>query len=315
MKRGVVIALVCAMLLLTSCGQQDNRQNTPQDDAARLQILKTGVQGVQTRILPNYLPPIIYDSNPITMAVEVYNKGNYPLQPQDCYVKVMGFDPNIIRGSFNRIAPCSEGQGTLDGRELYNVEGTFNHIEFDSTDITLPQGLREHSPTLNILTCYNYETVAQNDVCLDPLFYDITPEQKACIPQDIGMAGGEGGPVGVDFIGVDMIGGKAIFEINVRNYGSGRVLSPNTDIRTCGTGGLTVQDFNRVQYSVSLPGGNVPDCKPRDGFVRMNNGLGKILCTAQIPSGSAYKTPITIDLDYGYIESLQQPIRIVQTPR
>jgi hypothetical protein len=68
-------------------------------------------------------------------------------------------------------------------------------------------------------------------------------------------------------------------------------------------------------YDVRLSGGTLIDCKPHDKIVRLNNGQGKIVCSYTIPGTSSFETPLKIDLDYGYIDSIQQPIKIVKTPQ
>ena len=167
---------------------------------------------------------------------------------------------------------------------------------------------------MNFLTCYNYHTTANPSVCVDPLFYQVTSEQKTCLPRDVSMGGGQGAPVGVSQVGVDMIGSRAVFEINIRNFGTGRVLSPDTDIRSCGQASIEYTDLDKVRYSVQMTGGSLIDCKPRDGLVRLTNNGGKIVCSFDIPGTFAFETPLQIGLDYGYVQSFQKPIKIIKTP-
>ena len=131
------------------------------------------------------------------------------------------------------------------------------------------------------------------------------------------MGGGQGGPVGVTYVGVDMIGSRAIFEINIKNLGTplGRVLSPFASLQNCGQSSLGYQDLDKVQFNVEMTGGGKVNCKPQDGFVRLSNGQGKIICTFDIPGASAFETPLLIDLDYSYAQSIQKSVRIIRTPQ
>jgi len=321
MKKSVSkVLLVCiitlTLLFLTSCGGKVSAGEEPGDTAAVLQAVQSGTQGVDIEILQNAPPPLIYDQNELVALVEVHNRGNHDLTAQDCFIQVTGFDPNIIKGGMQTAQSCASNMGgVLEGKNVYNTQGGINQLEFRSQNVVLPPGVFEYSPTLNFVTCYYYHTISNPAVCVDPLFYQVTHEQKNCIPQNVGMGGGQGAPVGVSYVGVDMVGNKAIFEINVVNSGTGQVLSPYADIRNCGHASLEYDDLDKVRYTAQLSGGNLIDCKPRDGFVRLNNGQGKIVCSFSIPGTSAFETPLMLDFDYGYVQSTQRPIKIVMTPQ
>ncbi len=312
------VVLVCLLLislfLLASCKGKVAAGERPVDTAAALRLVQTGTEGIQVNVLPNYPPPLLYDQNELVALVEIKNRGNHNLEPQDCFLQITGFDPNIILGAFNVPRSCAENAGTLEGKNVYNTEGGVNQLEFKSSTITLPESVFEYNPNLNFVACYNYVTTANPSVCVDPLLFQVTSEQKTCQPHDVGMAGGQGAPVGVSYVGVDMVGRKAIFEINVQNLANGRVLSPYSDIRSCGQASLEYTDLDKVGYEVQMSGGSLIDCKPKDGLVRLTNNQGKIVCQFDIPGASAFETPLRIKLNYNYVQSFQKPLRIIKTP-
>lgn len=310
----VLVILISLFLLLVSCKPRPGAGDSPRDTAAALQQVKTGTQGVELQLLQDSPPSLLYDQNELIALVEVKNRGSHDLRAQDCFVQVAGFDPNIISGGFSSPRSCAEGLGVLEGKNIYNTEGSTNVLEFESS-INLPFGVPDYSPTLNFLTCYNYHTLANPSVCVDPLFYQVSSEQKTCRPKDAVMGGGQGGPVGISYVGVDMVGGKAIFEINVRNLGSGRVLSPFANIQNCGQASIEYKDLDKVAYNVEMTGGGKINCKPQDGFVRLVNGQGKIICSFNIPGAAAFETLLLVDLDYSYMDSQQKSVRIIKTPQ
>ncbi len=312
----IFLGVVLATLFLTACQPQVSGGEKPLDTAAALRMVQTGTQGVEIRTMPNQPPTTIYDENELVALVDVRNRGNYDLLPQDCFIQITGPDPNIVGPSLTVPRSCAENLGVLEGKSVYNTEGDFNQIEFRSSNVLLPQGVFEYNPTLKFVSCYHYHTTANPQVCIDPLFYQVTPEQKACdFRKSIITGGGQGAPVGVGYVGVEMTGGRAIFDININNLGGGTVLSPHADIRSCADGTFDRTEVDRVAYTTQLSGANLVDCNPKDGLVRLNNGQGKIRCTFNIPGSFAYETPLLIDLDYGYIKSYSQPIKIIQTPR
>ncbi len=312
MSKTALAALLIIFLFLVSCKAKGPGE-TPQDTAAALQQIKTGTQGVQLQLIQDSPPSLLYDQNDLTALVEVKNRGSYDLRAQDCFVQVTGFDPNIITGGFSSPRSCAESLGVLEGKTLYNTEGSFNTLEFTST-INLPLNVQDYSPNLNFLTCYNYHTIASPSVCVDPMFYQVSADQKTCIPKDVLTAGGQGGPVGVTYVGVNMVGSKAIFEINVKNLGTGKVLSPYASIQNCGQAPLDFKELNLVGYNVEMTGGGKINCKPTDGFVRLTNGQGKIICSFNIPGSAPFETLLLVDLDYAYTQSIQKAIRIIKTP-
>lgn len=315
-KRAWILCLVLVFILLVGCRGRIPQGEQPLETEAALRLVQTGTQGVELRVLPNYPPPVVYDKNELVALVEVQNRGNHDLEAGNCFVQVTGFDPNIILGGFNVPRSCAENVVTLEGKDVYNVQGGVNQLEFRSTSIQLPPGVYEYDPKFVLLkACYLYHTKASPSVCVDPLFYQVTAEQKACdFRRSVLTGGGQGAPVGVSYVGVQMAGGKAVFEINVVNLDNGRVLSPDVDVQNCDSG-LDYGSLDKIRYTVQLANaGTVGDCRPKDGYVRLTNDQGKIVCTFNLPNTGAYETPLLIDLDYGYVKSIQQPLKIIRTP-
>ncbi|HLD00419.1 MAG TPA: hypothetical protein VJC39_01620 [Candidatus Nanoarchaeia archaeon] len=312
-KRLLVAALVFLTLVLTSCSKVPGGER-PLDTAASYREVSTGTQGVEVEFLPNYPPPTIYDTGDLIAVAEIKNKGNHDLGPTDCFIKIDGYDPNIIQGfSFPSARSCAESLGVLEGKKIYNLEGGVNQIEFTSTAISLPEKSFEYNPILKVFNCYNYHTSASPQVCIDPML-QITSEQKTCDVTDVGLSAGQGGPVGVSYVGVEMTSERALFEITVRNFGGGKVLSPFADIQSCNLN-LQRTEIDNIQYSVEMIGLGPGDCKPFDGNLKLYNGQGKIFCSFALPQALAYETPLIIDLDYSYLESFDRPVKIIRTPQ
>ena len=112
-----------------------------------------------------------------------------------------------------------------------------------------------------------------------------------------------------------MAGSKAIFEINIKNFGTGRVLSPDgVDIMYCGQDLLQYEDLDRVGYTARISSGGYLNCRPTDGYVRLNNDQGKIICDYESQQHAAFETPLMIELEYNYIDSFAKTIKIIETP-
>lgn len=309
-KRSIVVIVVLSLfLMVTSCGTQGPGDNT-RDTAAALQAAQSGTQGVKASFVSGYPPNKIYDINDFLALIELENKGNYDLFGGDCFVKLTGFDPNIVRG-IDYVQTCGE----LTGKNVYNLDGGFNQIEYQSTNIALPFGAIEYSPQLNLAICYEYQTRASPSICVDSDMYNLAPDQKACRVHDASLGGGQGAPVSVSYVGVDMAENVAVFEITVRNVGGGKVLSPYTPLSSCGEAFFDYNDQNKVAYTVQMTGGSLISCSPRDGIIRLNDaGTGKIVCKFRVNGASAFETPLSITLDYNYLDSIKRGVQIIQTP-
>jgi len=310
-----LLVLAVSLFLLVSCQRVPGGER-PQDTAAALQQVKSGTNGVKLSLVPNYPLPTVYDQNELIAILEVKNLGNYNLEPQQCFVQVTGFDPNILRGGLDLLRSCAENIGTLEGKTVYNLEGGFNQLEFKASNIALPHGIFDYQPNLNFLVCYNYQITASPQVCIDPLLFQTASLQKACNYQKgVAVGSGQGGPVGVSRVGAEMTGNRAIFDITISNLGTGKVLSPFSDLQGCGDAtSISRQDLDKVAYSVQLADG-VGTCNPRDGIVRLSNGRGKILCSFDVPGTTAYETPLLINLNYNYLDSISKQVRIIKTPQ
>ena len=313
MKKGVLVILILlSLLVLTSCKYRPAAGETPLETAAAVRQASIGTQGLEIKFLPGYPPAYLYDTTEFVAITEVWNMGNYDLGPADCFLELTGYDKNIIRGVYDRQS-CISGGTSLEGKKAYNLQGTSDQIEFKSSNILLPRGVPDYSPNLNLVACYKYQTAANPLICVENSIYQVASEQKACYVKDVPLAGGQAAPVGISYVDVEMAGDKAIFSINVQNYGSGRVLSPLSSLANC-PATLRHDDFDKVAYSVDLSGGSLINCKPADGLVRLANNQGKIICQFNIGNVPAYETPLLIRLDYNYMQSLKKPVRIIKTP-
>ena len=319
MKKSVIVVLLITLLLVVSCQPRVPSGEEPRDTSAILKQVQSGTEGVTVKTLQNYPPRIIYDQNELVAILEVKNRGNFDLDPQDCFVQITGFDRNIITGDFDEPRSCSDSLSELEGKNVYNLEGGFNQLEFYSSNVDLPDNVFEYNPTLNFVTCYKYQTKASPSACIDPMLYQISSEQKACdYRKGISTGGSQGAPVSVSTVRSDMVTSKskskAVFEIDITNSNKGRVLSSETDIRNCGENRFSYTDMDKVAYNVELSGGSLINCNPGDGFVRLSNNRGKIVCTFEVAEASAFETPLIITLDYNYMDSYRQPVKIIKTP-
>jgi hypothetical protein len=256
----------------------------------------------------DYPPSRLYDLTDLLIVAELKNEGATDITGDKCFVELGGFAPSIIRGVNTR-----QSCGDIPGKSVYNTEGGFNQLEFKSSNLFLPSGVDQYEPTFILTSCYQYQTTASPQICVDPGFYRLSADQKACETKDVSLSGGQGAPVAITNIKVDMVGSKVLFEIDVSNDGGGRVVSPLASLSRCPTG-LRYDDYDQVRFNVDLIGGRLIKCTPQDYMVRLTDNDGKIFCTFDVDNTQAYETPLKIELSYNYMESISKQTEIIKTP-
>lgn len=304
MKRLIMILM---LLFLLSCAPSNPK--TPQEMSGITKYVRSGLQGIDMQYIENLPPYQLYDTSELTAIVELRNLGSHDISEDECVVTLSGYDPHIIRSITER-----KSCGQLEGKDEYMIDGGYNMVEFSSSSISLPGEIDLYNPNLVASVCYKYTTVANPQVCIDPHFYDLSSDQRICEVRDVSLAGGQGAPVAVSFVNVDMVNNRAIFQIDVTNVGTGRIISPQVGINHCPLN-LRYNDFDELRYNVELSGASLLRCSPENNLVRLVNGRGRIICSFDIGNTQAYTTPLRIELDYNYLSSIRKQVEIIRTPQ
>ena len=250
----------------------------------------------------------------VIVMIELRNKGAFPVTGGNLYLS--GFDNQIIQG-----LSSAARQFSIDGKSRFNSEGGFNVLtlptDISSGNIILPRGVDNIQQNIIVHACYNYKTDAAPVVCIDPDPYREVGV-KACRSTDIiaGLAGGQGAPVVVTRVEEEMAPGKVFLKIYVSNSGGGTVLN-QANIGDCPYQ-IKYKDIGDVHYSVTANtlGGTTRStgtCEPTTKL-KLIDGKGVIYCSFSATiTGSAYKTPLQIELTYGYMDSVSKQVEIRST--
>ncbi len=327
-KEAVLVVLILLILFSAGCGV---RQTSDADTVSQEKIY-SGTGGLTMTFLKNNPPDKIYDTEPLSMIVGLANKGISDLSGTRCSLYLSGYDDNIIRG-----LPKSVACGLLEPKSTYNPEGGYVTAEF-STDhsFLLPEGLDFLDQSFMVTACYEYKTIARPVVCIDPHLHTIGAIDRACNVQDVTLTGGQGSPVSVDKVDVNMAKNKVRFKIYISNKGGlvtggtsifdkgktkaagrrGVVFDPNTNLGNC-PGYLEPRDYDIVNYVIGM-GGSQGVCYPqRDNLnkVQLVDNKAVIYCTFEVsPVITAQTKVLNIDLYYNYMDSIIKDVTIVKTP-
>lgn len=254
----------------------------------------SGTTGLEMTFVEDATPDTVFQGNGLVLLMELRNKGAYPI---DGWVYLSGYDKNLITMDQTRV-PIS-----LEGKSRFNLEGGYSTMTFSSTSISLPEGSDVYSPNFVTTACYDYETVATPIVCINPNPQKLT-QTESCTPRAVSMGGGQGAPVAVTNVDVEALPQKTRFKITIQNVGDGDVVATGK----CPYD-LSYLDLNSIDYDISLS--NVPSaqCQPQSP-IRLINGKATIYCIFDVEGQDAYQAPLSINLQYGYMSTVQKEVNI-----
>lgn len=309
MKKSVLIISVLSLLLLVAC-----QPTAPQSrEEAFVREFRVGNQGLSLRFVPNLPPQRLFSGEAFGALVEIENRGTYIVGGPGDKVHLAGFDPTIITG----ISSFGEQIPLLEGRTQYLPQGGLGSISFEGVTRLLQD---RYPVTLIASACYGYETRAFANVCIDPNPYAPRVRQRVCVPQNVGLGGGQGAPIAVNRVEVLASPGITRFKIHVQNVGGGEVFRQGTQyLAKCSpySEGIAYDEIDYVELTdVIVSGVSLKhSCKPLDrGHIRLNKGVGMAFCEFALPRGAAaYMTPVTIVLRYGYRNTIMHQMEILPT--
>ena len=339
----VIMALAVFMAIsLTACSGRSgwpifggpNYQG--EDDTPFTSKAHTGLYGLVLKFTNSNPPRTVYYSGPGTpfdVILEMRNRGAEDVIGG--YIYLSGYDRNIIEPGVigHSDFPNVPIRFDLEGVTNFNPEGGYTTIEFQNTIQRWPEGVDQYEPNFRVSACYEYRTIANPVVCIDPHPYSALEEKKVCRVRNIAMAGGQGAPIEVSSIEEEATESFVYFRIHVKNSQTrGVVYDPlrvdyNPDGPSCPFN-LQYQDITKIYYYPPVFTGSgdynptLVECKPGDPIPGENGGVrypvrlvdnrAIIYCKYSIPStlNEVYQTPLSIIFDYGYLDYEEQKISI-----
>ncbi|KHO46159.1 MAG: hypothetical protein QS98_C0005G0106 [archaeon GW2011_AR3] len=329
-KLSLLAILFVLILMMSACSGRSSWPWGPkshEDDDPFVTNAHTGTYGVVMRFTRENPARTVYytgDPTPFDLVVEIRNRGAYDIS--NGWLYLTGFDKNIIQPFI--VAPSGKTLplffAPMEGVSNFNPEGDISVVEFRNDIVSWPEGTDKYEPKVKIYACYEYETVANPIVCIDPHPFSSLEEDKVCRVQNVGMAGGQGAPVQITSIEEEATEKYVYFKIHIANanangqvYDWQRVSYASGRDDTCPFN-IQYTDKDKVHYEPPVWEGSadsapqLESCKPPSP-VKLVDGQATILCKYTIPEGldEVYQTPFNIKLHYGYMNYEEQTIRIV----
>ena len=323
-KLFLLLVLIALLPILSSC--DDDRGGSYRDIN-----FYTGSVGLEMRFLEGMPPHEIYVGDQgIGVTLEIYNKGTQYIGTTgannvgDGMIRLSGFDTNY----FNPTPVDGAYNFQAEGKSEYNPFGEIYTIkEFvNANPVTLSTGVSSLSQTIKATACYPYRTKSAEKICIDSDVRNLIKD-KACQVHDV-TTNGQGAPISITRIEEDIISGGSghgdvIFKIYFSNTGGGDIyydgVSLGSSVGLCDQNNLNYNHMNVIKLNhIRLGEGSdfVASCSPTTK--RLTGNQGYIMCKCEgcvDPNLQAYETVLYTELEYGYRQSIQKNIKIVQIPQ
>jgi hypothetical protein len=210
------------------------------------------------------------------------------------------------------------------GGSVINMKG--DNAEFPGGDIAYttfkvqmnsrwPAGQDYFNLPYQIKSCYSYTTFVSPMVCVDP--NPFSAEKKVCTSQGFAWGGTQGAPVAVTSVQQTNTGREVLLDITIKNVGPGRVWDVGY-LEACSPyypGSVKPSMLDTVYIGFAYIGNAPLDCT---NFYKVrldpNTKTAKVMCRYDISNaddiGSAYATPLKMELWYGYEETISSQVMI-----
>ncbi len=333
-RRIFLVFLLLAILFIAGCtgrgpGFFFRRQSaeTRQDDTPFTTQAHQGTLGLEMRFAKNNPPREVFftgSGTPFTVVVELRNRGATRIE--NGYLYISGYDKNIIQQTI--LSPSGANypiQFDIEPVTNFNPEGGYEIVEFENAIINWPPGTDSYRPVFRASACYQYETVANPVVCIDPHPFSSLIEDKPCRVRNKYDFNGQGAPVAITRVEQEGTEEVVHFRIHIQNMQvRGVVYDKDRYDPSYGSEGscpfnLKYTDINKIYYDNPTPffsgdSATKPqliECKPQSP-VRLVDNKAVIFCKFALPDTleEIYQTPLTITLRYGYLNYEEQQVTI-----
>jgi len=332
-----IITIIFLVLLISGCINLNPKKTTTTSS------LYKGTKGLELSFVKNAPPSRVFAStseeNPsqFKVIVNIKNKGAYDIITTsygDYDPAQKGMFVLTPEGGYVDFKEIDESQGVfpgdngalfeIRGRSLSNNIGDEVIIHSTLTARKLSSLSAMHASSIFATICYPYQTKVSTSACIDPDIYGLGPGNKACEAKNLAFSGGQGAPVAVTNIEVQMLPQdekvKPQFLIHVENKGNGEVVKKEGYLEACSAGISSGKAdplnkfFNVVKIKAKLSTQDLK-CEQGDnkGMVILDGKKGIVKCSPDSwdsEDKKAYLAPLSIVLDYGYTKTISKSFNI-----
>jgi len=262
----------------------------------------SGREGVEVDFIKNAPPDFVFEDSAFHIGFQLENKG--ALNVEKGIITIGLSDINGLSVEKRTINFALKGK--KDRRSIYG-EKKYEIVEAKAPKL---EGKAQSEFLINIITCYQYSTLLQTNICINPDPFNPKPEN--CNPTPLQFSS-QGSPVAVKMVEQSVIPvsekqSKIMLTIYFENVGNGFVTLKDSYHKICNNLPLKVQDVDYLEISAKL-GYEDLTCSPKKAVLK--DGKGYVTCYSK-PADiqPSYKTSLYVKIDFGYFYSKSRNVLI-----
>lgn len=334
MSQKIILVTSILLFFILGCTSSSSTKTTKEID------VRIGFNGLLMEFLKNTPPQKIFEDDVFPVVIKVRNNGAYSLEKDSKAILSLGVEKDytkkveLLAGGKIQKLDGNAATFNLEGRTKINVKGEEEVISYNIQAGKVDPQSEFHISTVISTLCYPYQTELDATVCIDTDISGIRPGKKVCKLQDLVFNNGQGAPVAITKIEVQMLPTqesqsqgygriKPQFLIFVENRGQGTVIRKESVKEFCTQSGTTHKNINIVYVDASLSGQKLK-CQLEategttfPGHIKLKDKKDIIWCFKEdgIPAQDTYLSPLNIILTYGYTQSISANYMIQKATR
>lgn len=328
MKNIILSTAVFSAMFLLGCNMLSSSSGSREID------LHVGSDGLRAEFAKAAPPPTVFEKSNFPVVIRARNFGAYDIKEG---LIAVGLEKDYVPGiSLQESQPARMENGVvvfdLRGKSQINMKGEEIVVSLNAKTGSLDPQSETKQSTMTATFCYHYNTVASVTACIDPDIANVRPVKKVCQAKEMAFNSGQGAPIAVTKIEMQMVpeGNKVKpqFLIYLENRGLGTPLNKDSYDLVCK--GAEVPDPERKIWNTALikvyssepAAENELDCTPgveddgNTGILKFRDKKDFVKCIFQKGKNmddDAYTTPLRIEIDYGYVQTISTNF-IIQKP-
>ena len=338
-KKSILIILIL-LLFIIGCGTTSTKKTTKEID------VRVGFNGLLLEFLKNTPPQKLFEDDVFPVIIKVRNNGAYSLEKEEKAILSLGVEKDytssiqlLASGKVQQVEGISNAATfNLEGKSKINTKGEEEVISYNIQAGKVDPQSEFHASTVIATLCYPYQTILDTTVCVDTDISNLRPGKKACKAQDLILNNGQGAPIAITKIEVNMLPAeideqnqprkiKPQFLIFIENKGQGTAIKKEVVKDFCTKSDTSHENLNRIYVRAFLSNEEL-DCTPKEkdkseekrAFAKLKDKKELVRCTLEkeksIDSSlDPYYSPLRIELTYGYTQSISANYLIQKATR
>lgn len=297
-------AVLIVVFVLTGCNNGTGPSISITD-----QEIRVGTEGLVIDFIDNMPPVKVYETDTFPVGLKLYNKGAFDIKESYILLNIEQDNVGLVKDALKRSIK-------LDGKSAGNPYGDSETINYLLKANELGKEVETITSNILVTTCYKYQTISTNSVCVDTDYYNLKNAVKSCSAAEITSDSGQGGPISITKIEPQMMEEdnvlKPAFMIYIKNNGNGQVFSSDMVSSACSEQGISRESINYlgVEASFGSEGASL-DCRPSAIKLKDNEAVIRCIYDDGIDKNKpAYSTVLRIILDYGYTQTMSKQVEI-----